>query len=155
MLREMKNPYPAGLEHDIWEMCVRRDLEAFASQDWGHVAADYSEDFLGIDACSSNDPTDWIPKYPTLNSYQLEFESQAKEFAKLQCLHDPILSLNSCLSLSDIQINEDRMLVTKVFDGDVALVNTSAFSLKWKSLFHLRHDLGTWRFTGFVGYLPL
>ena len=38
----------------IWEMLVKRDIEAFIDNDWDAVANDFVEDgFMGIDARSS------------------------------------------------------------------------------------------------------
>lgn len=150
------NPHAAGLEHDIWEMCVRRDLIAFLTQDWSIIAKDYNqEEFLGIDSCGSVDPLDWIPKYSTLDAYRVEFESQADSFANKEFVDDPLIGLGSCLTLSKIKQQGDRMLVVKVFDGDLPLIDGTTLRMKWKSLFHLKCNAGTWRFSGFVGYLPL
>lgn len=151
----LTNPHGPGLEYEIWEMCVRRDLGGFVSRDWSIIAGDFDEEFFGIDACGSNDPLQWIPKFPTLNSYRLEFEKQADAFSKLDFAEDPLLQLGMCLTLSDIRIAGDRMLLVKTFNGELPLSDSTTFPLKWKSLFHLKYGSGSWRITGFVGYLPL
>ena len=53
------NPFPAGDpdRHQIWEMLVARDSEAFAAQNWKMVENDFiAERFEGISGNGSGNP---------------------------------------------------------------------------------------------------
>ena len=93
-------------------------------------------------------------KYPTLQSYRLEFNKQAQEFAGLEFSSDPRQTMYSALTLSAPQVEGDRATILKTFNGVLDLVDGSKQVLSWKSLFYLKYT-NRWRFTGFVGYLPL
>ncbi len=156
MISVFNNPFAEGVERTFWEMCVHRDIEAFLAGDWSITEADFDEEeFFGMDACGSNDPRNWLPKYPTLDAYRREFDIQAKEFTGFDFAEDPRAALYSALQLSDPQINGDRAVIVKTFDGGILLDNGSTHVLEWRSIFHLRCKKNVWRFTGFTGYLPL
>lgn len=150
------NPYLIDEQnHEFWEMCVRRDLEAFLKADWNITSTDFdADDFIGIDAAGSSNPEDWLLKYPTLQSYRLEFDKQAQEFAGLKFSVDPREAMYGALTLSDPQVEGDRATILKTFNGVLSLVDGSKQILSWKSLFYLKYTT-RWRFTGFVGYLPI
>lgn len=151
-----ENPFPGGDDRLFWDMCVQRDIEAFLAADWTITGPDFDQDeFLGIDAGGSANPEDWQPKYPTLQSYKQEFDRQAADFATLEFAADPRTALYSALTLSKARVVEDRATILKTFDGEIPLADGSSQILSWKSLFHLRQKNNIWRFTGFVGYLPL
>ena len=151
----MDNPYKDELRRELWEMCVRRDLEAFLACDWSMTAPDFQDEgFLGIDACQSRDPHDWIPKYPTLESYHQEFERQALEFSKNEFDEDPRTALYASLSLSDPKIDGESGLIVKTFNGSIP-AGGETIELNWQSIFQLRRYESRWLIAGFVGYLPL
>jgi len=55
----------------IWEMLVKRDIEAFMNNDWEEVAEDFVEEgFMGIDARFLNNPDSWRLFFPNLNTYK-------------------------------------------------------------------------------------
>ena len=115
------NPYKDPVKREFWEICVRRDLEAFLAQDWAITAVDfYAPDFLGIDAAGNTDPASWMPKFYNLESYRKEFEVQASDFAKKSFDTDVRQSLYELLHLSDPVIEGDRALIVKFFDGKLA-----------------------------------
>ena len=157
MTKQYSNPHSAdSLQHEFWEMCVRRDLEAFLKGEWSITADDFdAEDFFGIDANGSSNPCDWTPIFSTLEAYQKAFEQQVVEFFQKDYAVDPRDVLYNALVLSEPIIDGDRATIVKTFDGQLVLKDGSSEPLTWKSLFHLRKKSGRWRFTGFVGYLPL
>jgi hypothetical protein len=65
-----QNPFSPNHPHaEIWEMCVRRDLEAFLNADWDLCASDfYSNGFLGWDGTHSADALKWKVSFPSLDS---------------------------------------------------------------------------------------
>jgi hypothetical protein len=45
------------IRHEIWEMLVRRDIDAFVEMDWATHRRDFLPDnFMGIDAKGSSNP---------------------------------------------------------------------------------------------------
>lgn len=152
----IENPYQDPVKREFWEICVRRDLEAFLAADWSITAADFCEsDFLGIDAKGSLDPLNWLPVYHSLDAYKKEFEVQAADFAQKEFATDVRAELYSLLTLSDPQISGDRALIVKVFDGEIREANGTVMEMKWQSMFHFKNVDNRWLITGFVGYLPL
>src|SRR3546814_20646316 len=87
MMETSASPVPPFSEADgdrraIWEMLVRRDIDAFLQQDWAMVAGDFVESgFFGIDACGSNDPDQWKPRFETLAEYREDWLRQAVDSA--------------------------------------------------------------------------
>lgn len=156
MDNRIENPYREPLQSEFWEMCVRRDLEAFLANDWSITEADFaSENFFGIDANGSNDPCDWRPAFTTLEDYRDAFNQQASEFAANQFVDDPRTAMYAALTLTKPIVMNDRATIVKTFDGKLSLQGGGEHVWAWKSLFHLRLDEDRWRFTGFFGYLPL
>ena len=149
------NPYNDPVKREFWEICVRRDLEAFLAQDWAITAADFYEpDFLGIDAAGNADPASWTPKFHSLESYRKEFEVQASDFATKSFDIDVRQSLYQLLRLSEPVIKGDRALIVKLFDGKLTEKDGSILEMKWQSIFHFKRINERWLITGFVGYLP-
>ena len=52
------------------------------------------------------------------------------------------------------EIEGDRALAHKKFDGKVALSDGGFDILNWQSVYTLARLEGNWKLTGFVGYLP-
>lgn len=152
----IKNPFQDSLQAQFWEICVRRDLEAFLASDWSITAGDFCDsEFLGIDANGSLDPLDWLPSYPTLEAYRREFDAQAAEFGQKTFVGDIRKQLYSLLTMSNPRIEGDRALVTKIFDGEIQESNGMVTPMRWQSVFHFKQADSRWLITGFVGYLPL
>lgn len=152
----IENPYTEPLRSEFWEMSVRRDLEALLANDWSVTEADFAaEGFLGLDANGSNDPCDWRPAFTTLEDYRDTFNQQASEFAANRFVDDPRAALYSALTITEPIVKNDRATLVKTFDGRLSLQGGGEIVWAWKSLFHLKLDEDRWRFTGFVGYLPI
>ena len=63
-----KNPFPEGDadRHALWEMLVRRDIDAFLGQDWAMVEDDFiAESFFGMHAHFLNNADAWRLQFPT------------------------------------------------------------------------------------------
>ncbi len=80
----LANPYDAAADadrHDLWEVLIARDSEAFAAADWSVCDDDFAHDrFEGISAHGSFDPVDWTLRYPTVESYRDDWLDMAKRF---------------------------------------------------------------------------
>lgn len=151
-----ENPYAKDTDlHELWEMSVRRDIEAFLAQDWGLCADDFYEpNFIGLDGCFSDNPDAWKITFPSLIAYRDAWIQQSRQFAAEQYAEDPRQVLYEALSLADIKIEGKTALVQKKFEGSLTRLNGEQQRLVWQSLFFLRKFVDGWKFCGFVGYLP-
>lgn len=155
------NPFPAGDadRHAIWEMLVRRDIDAFISADWSMVAGDFiSANFTGISGHFQPDPQGFTLAFPTLSAYRAEWLRQATEFAIQRAAGafagDPRDGIFAATRLEEIEIDGDAALVRKKFDGRLAKADGSHDRMNWQTLYVCRREAGRWKIAGFVGYLP-
>ncbi|MBA4135856.1 MAG: hypothetical protein C0518_00910 [Opitutus sp.] len=150
------NPYASDpLRGAIWEMCVRRDLEAFLTADWNICAGDFvDEGFVGWNAHFVSDSMKWTVGFPTLTAYRETWLSDARAFAAKVWAADTRERLYRALTLARIDFASDSILVHKRFDGALYLTDGSEQTLRWQSLFVLRRIGGRWKQAGFIGYLP-
>ncbi|ENT75649.1 hypothetical protein H721_02809 [Brucella ovis IntaBari-2006-46-332] len=116
------NPFAGDKDREqIWEMFVRRDIEAFIAQDWSMVADDFDEArFLGIHAHNNPDPDKWDAGFPTLASYRDEWLRQAAESAAIEYAEPLAEGIFRATDLSVIDITGDVALARKKFDGTIA-----------------------------------
>jgi hypothetical protein len=151
------NPYAGDPSREaIWEMCVRRDLEAFLSADWNVCADDFvNEGFVGWHAQFKSDPREWMVGFPTLTAYREAWLADARAFAAKAWAADTRDHLYRALTLARIDFAPDSILVHKHFEGALHLTDGSEQALRWQSLFVLRRAGDRWKQAGFVGYLPL
>lgn len=141
--------------HAIWEMLVKRDIEAFTSNDWEAVAGDFIEEgFMGIDARSSGNPDSWNLSFPDLKSYKQFWLDQAAKFTGTDWEDDPKEKLYEATTLRDIDILGNSALVHKKFDGAIKKNNGLTDVLNWQTLYRCRKVDGQWKITGFTGFLP-
>ena len=141
--------------YQIWEMLVKRDIEAFIDNDWEKVAGDFVEEgFTGIDARFTSNPDSWRLVFPNLNSYRQFWFEQAANFTGTDWEDDPQIKLNEATTLRDIDISGDSALVHKKFDGIIRKKNGQANVLNWQTLYQCRKINGQWGITGFTGFLP-
>lgn len=150
------NPYKGDPDKEaIWEGIVRRDAEAFVANDWSITSPDFcEEEFYGIDAEQNYNPNLWKMKYPTLASYRDEWLRQRNDFDIDDCKYPLYDQLMSAMFITDIEINGDRAIVRKKFDGQIALKSKEDIPLKWQTLYYFKKFNGKWLITGFTGYLP-
>ncbi|ABS16595.1 MULTISPECIES: hypothetical protein [Brucella/Ochrobactrum group] len=149
------NPFAGDKDREqIWEMLVRRDIEAFVSQDWSLVADDFDEvRFLGIHAHNDRDPDNWDAGFPTLASYRDEWLRQAAESAAVEYAESLADGIFRATNLSVIDITGDVALARKKFDGTIARKDGTIDRLNWQTLYFCRRDGARWKITGFVGYM--
>lgn len=141
--------------HELWEICVRRDVEAFLAKDWTICAADFHEQgFIGIDGRASDNPDEWRITFPTLAAYRESWIRQSRDFGNQRYASDPRAALYAAISLAAVNIEGDAALVHKKFDGSLTREDGSLERLLWQSLFFARRLEGRWKLCGFVGYLP-
>jgi len=139
----------------IWEMLVKRDIEAFLNNDWEAVAGDFVEEgFMGIDARSSGNPDSWILSFPDLKSYKQFWLDQSTGFTANDWEDDAGEKLHEATTLRDIDISGDSALVHKKFDGVIKKKNGRTDLLNWQTLYRCRNVNGHWKITGFTGFLP-
>jgi len=154
-MRSAVNPFAGDRDREqIWEMLVRRDIEAFVSQDWSLVVDDFDEArFLGIHAHNDRNPDKWDAGFPTLASYRDEWLRQAAESAAVEYAESLAEGIFRATDLSVIDITGDVALARKKFDGTIARKDGSVDRLNWQTLYFCRRDKARWKITGFVGYM--
>jgi enamine deaminase RidA (YjgF/YER057c/UK114 family) len=148
------NPFEADPDRrEIWDMLVRRDIAAFLAGDWSMTAPDFDEDsFFAVNGRASGNPDTWRVTYASLNDYRDDWLEQSRatraEFVDIEA------SLHEATTLRDIDINGDRAIAHKKFDGHIRRPDGSREPLNWQTLYHCRRVDGRWRIVGFTGYLP-
>ena len=150
------NPFPNDPDrHALWEMLVARDIEAFVQQDWNLVADDFIESgFVGLDARFKANPDSWQLGFPTLSDYRESWLEQARRDAGRVSPDALTKALHDAATLRDIDLNGETAVAHKKFDGSVRFDDGSVQTLRWQTLYFCRKINGTWKISGFVGYLP-
>lgn len=139
----------------IWTMLVSRDIDAFIAADWQQVAGDFDEDaFFGVDGQKVPDPDDWRLGFPDLASYRAEWLRQAEAFAETEFAEDARAAIFNATRLNDIEINGNRAIARKKFDGRIMKADGGEDRLLWQTLYFCVHKDGRWKISGFCGYLP-
>lgn len=151
------NPFE-GTDKDraeIWQMLVMRDIDAFVAADWGQVADDFDiEAFFGLDGGRNPNPDNWKLGFPDLETYKSEWLRQAVEFAKEDFAEDARAAIFNATNLTDIEINGNRAIARKKFDGSIRKADGSVDRLLWQTLYFCVRKDGRWKICSFAGYLP-
>jgi hypothetical protein len=149
------NPFVADKDREqIWEMLVRRDIQAFVTENWQLVADDFDEPrFLGIHAHGESDPDKWEAAFPTLTAYRDEWLRQAAESAATEYAESLSDGIFRATRLNVIDINGDVAIARKKFHGTIAKADGTHDELNWQTLYFCRRHDDRWRITGFVGYM--
>lgn len=148
------NPFAADpTRAAIWDMLVRRDIDAYLARDFSLVEDDFlSERFLGISAAASPNPDSWTIGFPSLAAYRASWLAGTIDQADFA---EPLRpAMFRVTQLSEIELTGYRGLAHKKFDGEIARADGTAMPMHWQSLYFLAHHEGSWKLTGFVGYLP-
>ena len=151
------NPFPNDPDrHEIWEILMRRDFEAFLAADWSLAAGDFlEEEFFGLDGDKVSNPDHWRLRFPDLASYREEWLAQAAEFAATELKGWAKLDFFfQSVVLREIEITGSRAVAHKKFDGAAESIAGEPVRILWQTLYFLKKRDGRWRITGFVGYLP-
>lgn len=157
MRNPFQNPFPTSdaARRAIWEMLVTRDIDAFLAADWSLVAGDFVEDgFIGIDGRRAASPDEWRLAFPSLAAYRDEWLRQARDFAQQAFAEDARTAIFTTTTLEDIEVNGDRALARKKFDGTIKKADGNVDVLKWQTVYYCRLHEGRWKICGFTGYLP-
>ena len=152
-----KNPFPEGDadRHDLGEMLVRRDIDAFLAQDWSMVEDDFvAASFFGMHAHFLNDADAWRLQFPRLEVYRDEWLRQARETAATEFAEPLRPALFRITNMRDIDVDGDRAVLHKKFNGSIAKPGGAVERLNWQTLYFCSKIDGRWRITGFVGYMP-
>lgn len=151
-----KNPFPEADadRHALWEMLVRRDIDAFLAQDWSMVEDDFiADNFFGMHAHFLNDADAWRLQFPRLDIYRDEWLRQAKETAA-EDFDEPLRpALFRITNLRDIDVDGDRAVLHKKFNGVIAKPDGNQ-RLRWQTLYFCQRIDTAWKILGFVGYMP-
>ena len=132
-----KNPFPADPDRQqMWDMLVERDIKAFLNEDWSMVQDDFIEEgFMGIDGGKASNPDTWKLNFPDLQSYQMEWLKQAKDFKNEEWAGDLEKGFVEATTLRDLEIQGNSALVHKKFDGHITKKNGETVYLNWQSLY--------------------
>lgn len=151
------NPFPKtdSDRHALWEMMVRRDIDAFLAADWDMVADDFiEENFMGLDGRRSSNPDSWRLTFPDLATYREAWLGQAADWADAKDQQTLRKELFAATTLRDIEINGDSAVLHKKFDGAATRDDGTRVPLIWQTLYRCRKVAGSWKIAGFTGYLP-
>lgn len=141
---------------ELWHMLMQRDFAAFVAQDWGMVEGDFlAESFFGLHAGFQSDADKWRLQFPRLEIYRDEWLRQAAESAQTLYAEPLLPALLRAVRMDDIDLDGDRAVLHKKFDGTVQKADGTEDRLKWQTLYFCRKVEGRWRIAGFVGYMPL
>jgi enamine deaminase RidA (YjgF/YER057c/UK114 family) len=149
-----RNPFPNDPDRrEIWDMLVRRDIEAFLAGDWSLTAPDFDQNsFFAVNGRASANPDTWRVTYASLDDYRDDWLEQSRatraEFVDVEA------ALFDATTLRDIDINGGVAVAHKKFDGSIGRADGSRELLNWQTLYHCRRVDGRWRIVGFTGYLP-
>jgi hypothetical protein len=150
------NPFPDDPErHGLWEMLVRRDIEAFLAADWAAVENDFlAAGFFGLSGMKSANPDEWRMVFPRLEDYRDRWLAQARLSAETAYAEPRREALYRATSLTEIEITDDRVVAHKKFDGTIKRADGTADTINWQTLYLCCRVDGAWKISGFVGYLP-
>jgi enamine deaminase RidA (YjgF/YER057c/UK114 family) len=151
-----KNPFPSDPDrHQLWEMLVEQDIEAFITSNWDRVKDDFLEvGFTAIDAKGSDNPDTWRLSFQTLAQYQASWLEQSLQMRSKTSLDSLRQALIDATTLRDIEIEGNSALLHKKFDGQIMTDNGESIPLHWQTLYQCVKIDGKWKIGGFVGYLP-
>lgn len=150
------NPFPHDPDRSaIWTMLVARDIKAYVNADWSMVADDFiADDFMGIHGNKQANPDGWTISFPTLADYRDEWLRQAHDGQSVEYAEDVEAGIHRATSLTAIEINGERAVAHKKFDGEIKLADGGVDRLNWQTIYFCRKVGAQWKLTGFIGYLP-
>lgn len=152
-----RNPFPItdNDRYYLWEMLVRRDIDAFLTADWPAIAGDfYEESFVGINGAHSTNPDSWKMSFPNLKSFRDRWISDARAFSEHEYDEDPRKAIFEATNMRDIDVYDDAALIHRKLDGSIRRKDGTVATLNWQNLYHCRKIENHWRIVGFTGYLP-
>ena len=119
------------------------------------VEADFvAASFFGLHAHFLNDADAWRLHFPRLEVYRDEWLRQARETAAAEFAEPLRPALFRITNMRDIDVDGDRAVLHKKFNGSIAKPGGAVERLNWQTLYFCSKIDGRWRITGFVGYMP-
>ena len=119
------------------------------------VEGDFVEDrFFGMHAHFLSDADSWRLQFPDVKTYRDEWLRQGRETAATKFAEPLRDALFRVTNMRDIDIDGDRAVLHKKFNGNVAKADGSVDRLNWQTLYFCARIEGRWKITGFVGYMP-
>ncbi|WP_342667639.1 hypothetical protein [Cucumibacter marinus] len=156
-MHKVENPFNVADSDrfELWEMLVRRDITAFAAQDWSAHEADFlREEFFGVNSGNSGNPDSWSAAFGDLNAYAANWVAFAKQTAETEYAENPVEAHFRATTLRDIEINGSFAVAHKKFDGTIALADGGVEVLNWQTIYFCKKRQGRWLIASFIGYLP-
>lgn len=152
----LDNPFSHDADRsEIWEILVRRDIDAFLDADWNAVKDDFVEQgFYGIDGRNRGNPDHWIMNFPDLASYRdlwLQAATTAAVAMDKAAAREPLYAASR---LKSIDINGCHAIAHKEIKGAIPGKDGNKDILDWQTLYVMRKIEGVWKISSFVGYLP-
>ena len=151
------NPFPHDPDRsEIWEILIRRDLDAFLDADWAQTDPDfYHEEFWAIDAQGTANSDHWRLSFPDLKAYRDYWLSAAKDYQKEELVGVSKREFTFQTDiLRDIEIQGNRAVARKKFHGSAQKKDGQELRVNWQTLYFLKKIEGHWKISGFLGYLP-
>ncbi|WP_226704699.1 RidA family protein [Microbulbifer elongatus] len=150
------NPFTGDADRgEIWEILVRRDLEAFLAADWDAIKHDFVEEgFFGIDGQNKDNPDHWVMTFPDLASYRdvwLQSAQASAAESERETVREPLYAASR---LKSIDVNGGHAIAHKEIKGAVPKKDGSKDLLDWQTLYVMRKVDGCWKIASFVGFLP-
>jgi len=141
--------------HEIWDMLVRRDIEAFVENDWESHAVDFLDDgFFGVDAKTSENPDFWRAEFGSLDSYSKVWQAFAASSQGRLSKDEMREAHFGITTLKDIELNGDFAVAHKKFDGVINYDDGVTEKACWQTVYLCRKKNGRWWIAGFIGFLP-
>jgi hypothetical protein len=154
----IKNPFDSrnSDQSDIWEMLVRRDINAFVTGNWNLIESDFLPDkFYGLNAQFSSEPQMWKLDFPLLVDYKKSWIKQSYESSKKKYADSLEAGIHKATKIEKIEINSGKAAVWKQFNGRLKVLDGEDEVLQWQTIYFCEIVQGQWKIIGFVGYLPL
>ncbi len=151
-----ENPFDDDPDrHAIWDMLVRRDIDAFLAADWSMTEGDFiAAEFFGLHSHKAPDPDYWRLDFPDLASYRDEWLRQAAASAGVRYAEPLRPALFRAVDMRQIDVAGDRAVAHKKFDGAIQLADGGDEQLLWQTLYFCARRDGVWKIASFVGYMP-
>src|SRR5665213_2887733 len=140
--------------HELWDIIVRRAIEAFLLKDWDAMKDTFIEKgFFGIDGQLRTNIDSWRLTFSSLAAYRGEWLKQAAYYTrrfKRGLRH----ALYKAMELHSIDFKGGIALVHMKFEWGLAKTSGHRLDLPFQTLWICRKVNGIWKIAGFVGYLP-